>query len=120
MHELVHELQHRRAEHDDVERGEEEEHQREHQLHADLLRGLLGALPARFRRERVLIVGCGDVGMRMLPLLRDRFRIFAVTSQPARCAELRAAGADIVADEVAAFRNVDGNGRKASDNNWRL
>ena len=25
---------------------------------------LLGALPARFRRERVLIVGCGDVGLR--------------------------------------------------------
>ncbi|KAB2892812.1 MAG: SDR family NAD(P)-dependent oxidoreductase, partial [Burkholderiaceae bacterium] len=24
----------------------------------------LGALPARFRRERVLIVGCGDVGLR--------------------------------------------------------
>ena len=25
----------------------------------------LGALPARFRRERVLIVGCGDVGLRV-------------------------------------------------------
>ena len=25
---------------------------------------LLGALPARFRRERVLIIGCGDVGQR--------------------------------------------------------
>ena len=24
----------------------------------------LGALPARFRRQRVLIVGCGDVGLR--------------------------------------------------------
>ena len=24
----------------------------------------LGALPARFRRERVLIIGCGDVGQR--------------------------------------------------------
>ncbi|MCE1250330.1 MAG: SDR family NAD(P)-dependent oxidoreductase, partial [Comamonadaceae bacterium] len=24
----------------------------------------LGALPARFRRARVLIVGCGDVGLR--------------------------------------------------------
>jgi nucleoside-diphosphate-sugar epimerase len=37
--------------------------------------------------------------MRLLPLLRERFRIFAVTSQPERCAELRAAGAvPIVAD----------------------
>lgn len=44
-------------------------------------------------RPRLLLVGCGDVGMRLLPLLRDRFRIFAVTSQPARVAELRAAGA---------------------------
>jgi nucleoside-diphosphate-sugar epimerase len=31
--------------------------------------------------------------MRLLPLLRERFRVFAVTSAPARCAELRAAGA---------------------------
>jgi nucleoside-diphosphate-sugar epimerase len=47
----------------------------------------------RFGRPRVLIVGCGDIGMRLLPLLRARFRVFALTSQPARCAELRAAGA---------------------------
>ena len=52
-----------------------------------------------FGRPRLLVVGCGDVGMRLLPLLRGRFRVFAVTSQPARCAELRAAGAiPIVAD----------------------
>jgi nucleoside-diphosphate-sugar epimerase len=31
--------------------------------------------------------------MRLLPLLRERFRVFAVTSTPARHAELRAAGA---------------------------
>jgi nucleoside-diphosphate-sugar epimerase len=53
----------------------------------------------RFARPRLLIVGCGDVGMRLLPLLRQRFRVFALTSQPARCAELRSAGAiPIVAD----------------------
>jgi nucleoside-diphosphate-sugar epimerase len=53
----------------------------------------------RFGRPRLLILGCGDVGMRLLPLLRDRFRVFAVTSQPSRCDELRAAGAmPIVAD----------------------
>ena len=51
------------------------------------------------RRPRLLIVGCGDVGMRLLPLVRDRFRVFAVTSNPERCAALRAAGATpIVAD----------------------
>lgn len=44
-------------------------------------------------RPRLLIVGCGDVGMRLLPLLRDRFRVFALTSQAERRAGLRAAGA---------------------------
>jgi nucleoside-diphosphate-sugar epimerase len=57
------------------------------------------SLMKKFGRPRLLIIGCGDVGMRLLPLLRDRFRVFAVTSQPARCAELRAAGAvPVVAD----------------------
>jgi nucleoside-diphosphate-sugar epimerase len=50
-------------------------------------------------RPRLLILGCGDVGMRLLPLLRDRFRIFAVTTQETRLQDLRAAGAiPIVAD----------------------
>lgn len=50
-------------------------------------------------KPRLLLLGCGDVGMRLLPLLRHRFRVFAVTSQPHRCAELRAAGAvPLVAD----------------------
>ncbi len=50
-------------------------------------------------RPRLLILGCGDVGMRLIPLLRGRFRIFAVIRDPARRAEVRAAGAvPIVAD----------------------
>lgn len=52
----------------------------------------LGALPARFRRERVLIVGCGDVGLRVAGQLRGRVRLLALTSQPSRSAELRACG----------------------------
>jgi nucleoside-diphosphate-sugar epimerase len=48
---------------------------------------------------RVLVIGCGDVGLRLLPLLTPRYRVLAVTSNPQRCAELRAAGAvPIVAD----------------------
>ncbi len=36
--------------------------------------------------KRLLIVGCGDVGMRMLPLLRGRYRLFALSrSGAARC-----------------------------------
>lgn len=62
-------------------------------------------------RPRLLILGCGDVGMRLLPLLRDQFRIFAVTSQPGRRAELRAAGAvPLVADldQPATLRRLAG------------
>lgn len=44
------------------------------------------------RRPRVLIVGCGDVGMRCVELLHPRAHIFALTSHEARRAELRAAG----------------------------
>ncbi|PLZ01225.1 NAD(P)-dependent oxidoreductase [Burkholderia sp. WAC0059] len=44
------------------------------------------------RRPRVLIVGCGDVGLRCLERL-PRARVFALTSQPARCVALRGAGA---------------------------
>jgi nucleoside-diphosphate-sugar epimerase len=50
-------------------------------------------------RPRLLIVGCGDVGMRLLPLVTARFRVFALTSQPERAGQLRAAGAiPVVAD----------------------
>jgi nucleoside-diphosphate-sugar epimerase len=50
----------------------------------------LGALPARFRRERVLIVGCGDVGVRVAGLLTPRLRVMALTSSRGRVAALRA------------------------------
>lgn len=62
-------------------------------------------------KPRLLVVGCGDVGLRLLPLLRDRFRVFAVTSQSARVAELRAAGAvPIVAnlDQPASLQRLKG------------
>ncbi|TFZ03854.1 NAD-dependent epimerase/dehydratase family protein [Ramlibacter humi] len=52
----------------------------------------LGALPSRFRRERVLIVGCGDVGLRVARQLGSRVRLLALTSSPARVEELRALG----------------------------
>lgn len=53
---------------------------------------LLGALPSRFRRERILVVGCGDVGLRALRELSPRTRVMALTSNTARRDELRAAG----------------------------
>lgn len=55
---------------------------------------LLGALPARFRRERLLIIGCGDVGQRAARVLgtTSRVRVMALTSSPARLTALRAQG----------------------------
>ena len=53
----------------------------------------------RLGRPRLLLLGCGDVGMRLLPLLRARFRVFAVTRDPVHSAAIRAAGAvPILAD----------------------
>ena len=49
--------------------------------------------PAAFRRPALLIVGCGDVGLRVAKLLRPRWRLIALTSSPQRIAALRAAGA---------------------------
>jgi len=48
---------------------------------------------AMTRRPSLLVVGCGDVGLRVLRLLRGRWRLLALTSSPVRLAELRAAGA---------------------------
>ena len=52
----------------------------------------LGALPARFRRQRVLIVGCGDVGLRVARLLPRRVNVMALTSSSSRLQELRGHG----------------------------
>ncbi|HVE52349.1 MAG TPA: SDR family oxidoreductase [Ramlibacter sp.] len=52
----------------------------------------LGALPARFRRTRVLVVGCGDVGLRVVDALPPRVRVVALTSSDARVATLRGKG----------------------------
>ena len=51
-----------------------------------------GALPARFRRERVLLVGCGDVGLRVARGMAGRVRQLALTSSAQRTHELRALG----------------------------
>jgi nucleoside-diphosphate-sugar epimerase len=60
----------------------------------------LGALPARFRRERLLIVGCGDVGLRVTRVLKSRARVIALTSSPGRVGLLRAAGATPLAGNL--------------------
>ncbi|MFJ2993308.1 SDR family NAD(P)-dependent oxidoreductase [Pandoraea sp. NPDC087047] len=60
-------------------------------------------------RPRLLVVGCGDVGMRALPALVKRFRVFAVTSSDARHAALRSAGAvPVIAnlDDMASLHRI--------------
>lgn len=52
----------------------------------------LGALPARFRKPRLLIVGCGDVGQRVARAVQPRLRIMALTSSAERGPVLRAQG----------------------------
>ena len=52
----------------------------------------LGALPARFRRPRVLIVGCGDVGLRVAGLLKASSRLMALTSSSLRVETLQRSG----------------------------
>lgn len=74
---------------------------------------LLGALPARFRRERIFIVGCGDVGQRAARVLGGgaRARILALTSSPERCTSLRALGITPLLgnlDDAASLQRLSG------------
>jgi len=48
--------------------------------------------PTAFKRPTLLIVGCGDIGLRVAALLRGRWRLIALTSSAARVDALRAAG----------------------------
>lgn len=45
------------------------------------------------RRPTLLIVGCGDVGLRVLRLVQPAWRVLALTSSPERAPALRTAGA---------------------------
>jgi nucleoside-diphosphate-sugar epimerase len=70
----------------------------------------LGALPARFRRERVLLIGCGDVGLRVASRLRG-VRLLALTSSPDRVPALRERGLAVLQgnlDEPASIARLAG------------
>ena len=59
----------------------------------------------------LLIIGCGDVGLRVVRALCGRLRVFALTSSPARCDALRAAGVRPVVgnlDEPASLGRLAG------------
>ena len=68
-------------------------------------------MPRFAKMPRLLIVGCGDVGLRCLPLLRGRWRVAALTSSPQRFAELRATGATPILgnlDDAASLKRLGG------------
>ncbi len=48
---------------------------------------------ARLGKPRLLIVGCGKVGLEIVARLNRRFRVFATTRSSAQCQALREAGA---------------------------
>jgi len=63
--------------------------------------------------KRLLIIGCGDIAERALPLLVRRYRIFALVRTPARAAELRALNLGIVPvagdlDQPASLQSLAG------------
>ena len=71
----------------------------------------LGALPSRFRRERVLIVGCGDVGLRVARQLPPTLKLIALTSTSERLPALRAEGITPLQgnlDDAATLRRLAG------------
>ena len=74
-----------------------------------------GALPARFRRERLLIIGCGDVGLRVArrwPVPSSGGpRLLALTSSPERAPTLRQCGITPLAgnlDDPRSLRRLAG------------
>ncbi|MEO8937577.1 MAG: NAD-dependent epimerase/dehydratase family protein [Burkholderiaceae bacterium] len=61
----------------------------------------------RFAGPRILVVGCGDVGMRLVARLGDRYRIHALTHSRERVQLLRAAGAVPIVADLDARHTLD-------------
>ncbi|MBI4205952.1 MAG: NAD-dependent epimerase/dehydratase family protein [Betaproteobacteria bacterium] len=57
--------------------------------------------------RRLLIVGCGDVALRMVALVRGRCRIFALSHSPQRFAALRALGITPVQGDLDRAQTLD-------------
>ena len=72
-------------------------------------------MPARFRRQRVLIVGCGDVGLRVAKALPTTVRVLALTTSGERVPELRRMGITPLLgnlDQPATLRRLAGLGTR--------
>lgn len=76
-----------------------------------VLRSVTPPHAARTAAPRLLIVGCGDVGMRVLRRVPAGWQVFALTSSPERREVLRAAGATPLLgnlDDPASLRRLTG------------
>lgn len=58
--------------------------------------------------RRLLIIGCGDVALRAVPHLRERYRIYALTHSRARAPFLRARGVVPIAGDLDDPASLDG------------
>jgi nucleoside-diphosphate-sugar epimerase len=64
------------------------------------------SLPRRFRLTRVLIVGCGDVGVRIAQKFGARLRLFGTTRSSERKAQIRDSGAVPIQLELARSKGL--------------
>jgi len=66
------------------------------------------------RMNRILIIGCGDIAMRVARLLPSHYRLFGLVRNPLHCAALRTAGIVPVRgdlDDSGSLHNLSGLGR---------
>lgn len=74
------------------------------------------AFTLKFRTmRRLLIIGCGDIGMRLVPLLRDRYRIYALSRTAENFPTLRAMGVIPVPGDLDRLETLDGIAGLAQD-----
>src|ERR1700687_2899231 len=50
--------------------------------------------------RRLLIIGCGDIALRMIPIVRDRYSIYALARSRERAAQLRVLGLKAVRGDL--------------------
>ena len=76
--------------------------------------------PARFKRPTLLIVGCGDIGLRVAKRLRHHWRVLALTTSAERAPALRAAGNDAQFQRLVETLGVPALAREYPSNALRL
>lgn len=67
-----------------------------------LLRNHFGALPRRFRQSRILVVGCGDIGSRVLAMHGPRRNWYVLTTSASKQMAMRAMGVHAVLGDLEA------------------